>query len=149
MIQFWLRDNWVRELDYSFGGGLRVIPLSGSEPASQYQVAPDGYRQRTIPAFFNSDLIAQKTVPFGEKSLQFRIAAFNFLNHPLPSFSSRFPKEANLQFYDPNYSGFSGVQLANGVPSGANCSAARSQCFGYAGYKTGRRVIEVAIRYNF
>jgi hypothetical protein len=101
------------------------------------------------PAFFNSDLTAQKTIPFGERNLQFRLAAFNFLNHPLPSFSSRFPKEANLQFYDPNFTGFSGVQLANGAPTGANCSAAGSQCFGYAGYKTGRRVLEVSARYNF
>ena len=101
------------------------------------------------PAFFNSDLTAQKTVPFGERNLQFRIAAFNFLNHPLVSFSSRFPKEANLQFYDPNFAGFSGVQLANGSVAGADCSAAGSQCFGYAGYKTGRRVLEVSARFNF
>jgi hypothetical protein len=101
------------------------------------------------PAFFNSDLTAQKTIPFGERNLQFRIAAFNFLNHPLPSFSSRFPKEANLQFYDPNFTGFNGVQLANGAAANTNCSAAGSQCFGYAGYKTGRRVLEISARYNF
>ncbi len=102
------------------------------------------------PAFFNSDLTLQKTIPLKEsRNLQFRVAAFNFINHPLVSFSSRFPREANLQFYDPNYTGFSGVQLANGAVAGANCSAAGSQCFGYAGYKTGRRVLELSGRFNF
>lgn len=102
------------------------------------------------PAFFNSDLTLQKTIPFGEsRNLQFRVAAFNFLNHPLPSFSSRFPQEANLRFYDPNYVGFAGVQLANANTPSGNCSDAGSQCFGYAGYKTGHRVMELSARYNF
>jgi len=71
------------------------------------------------------------------------------LNHPLVSFSSRFPKEANLQFYDLNFAGFAGVVLANGDQGNNTCSNAGSQCFGYAGYKTGRRVMEVSVRYNF
>jgi len=101
------------------------------------------------PAFFNSDLTLQKTIPFGSRNIELRAAAFNFLNHPLVSFSSRFPKEANLQFYDPNYAGFAGVVLANGDQGNNTCSNAGSQCFGYAGYKTGRRVMEVSVRYNF
>ena len=102
------------------------------------------------PAFFNSDLTLQKTITLHDgHNFQLRAAGFNFLNHPLVSFSSRFPKEANLQFYDPNFTGFSGVQLANGDTNNQNCSAAGSNCFGYAGYKTGRRVMEVSLRYNF
>ena len=103
------------------------------------------------PAFFNSDVTVQKTFPFKEsRNLQLRLAAFNFLNHPLVSFSSRFPAEANLRLYDPNFTGFSGVQLVNSTnPDGGGCSAAGSQCFGYAGYKTGRRVLEVSAKYNF
>jgi len=95
-------------------------------------------------------LTLQKTMPLNaERNIQLRVAGFNFLNHPLPTFSSRFPKEANLQFYDPNYAGFAGVVLANGTNPNGSCSAAGSQCFGYAGYKTGRRVLEVSARYNF
>ncbi len=102
------------------------------------------------PAFFNSDLTAQKTIPLKDvRNLQFRVAAFNFLNHPLTSFSARFPAEANLRFYDPNNAGFGAVQIVNSTTPGGNCSAAGSQCFGYAGYKTGRRVMEVMVRYNF
>jgi hypothetical protein len=102
------------------------------------------------PLFFNSDLTLQKTIPLkGSQNLQFRLAGFNFLNHPLTSFSSRFPREANLSFYDPNDVGFAGVQLVNSKNPGGNCSDEGSQCFGYAGYKTGRRVLEVMARYNF
>jgi hypothetical protein len=102
------------------------------------------------PAFFNSDLTLQKTIPLKEsRNLQFRLAGFNFLNHPLTSFSSRYPREANLQFYDPNNVGFSGVQLVNNFNPNGSCSDAGSQCFGYAGFKTGRRVLEVMARYNF
>ena len=103
------------------------------------------------PAFFNSDLTVQKTIPFHDnRNLQLRLAGFNFLNHPLTSFSSRFPAEANLRLYDPNFNGFAGVQVVNSFnPAGGGCSAAGSQCFGYAGYKTGRRVLEVSAKYNF
>jgi hypothetical protein len=83
------------------------------------------------------------------RNFQFRLAGFNFLNHPLPSFSSRFPQEANLRFYDPNNVGFSGVKLVNSVNPGGSCSDAGTECFGYAGFKTGRRVLEVMVRYNF
>jgi len=102
------------------------------------------------PGYFNTDLTLQKTVPLKDaRNLQFRLAAFNFLNHPLPSFSSRFPQEANLRFYDPNLTGYSGVQLVASANPNGNCSAAGSLCFGYAGYKTGRRVLEITARFNF
>lgn len=102
------------------------------------------------PAYFNSDLFLQKTVPLRDgQNLQFKVSGFNFLNHPLVSFSARFPREASLQFYDPNLQGYAGAQLLNSTDPSGNCSNAGSQCFGYAGYKTGRRVMEVSARYNF
>jgi Carboxypeptidase regulatory-like domain/TonB-dependent Receptor Plug Domain len=102
------------------------------------------------PAFFNSDLTVQKTLPIkDQRNVQLRIAAFNFLNHPLVSFSSRYPAEANLRLYDPNSLGFAGATLLNSTNPNGNCSSAGSNCFGYAGYKTGRRVLEVSARYSF
>lgn len=108
------------------------------------------------PAFFNSDLTLQKTIPLHESAnFQLRIAAFNFLNHPVTSFSSRYPQEVALQFADPanGTSGFNNVILANTTNSAdgsnGNCSYKGSTCFGYAGYKTGRRVLELEARYNF
>jgi hypothetical protein len=102
------------------------------------------------PAFFNSDLTVQKTVPLSEsKNLQFRLSAFNFLNHPITEFSSRFTNEASLQLTGDNFSDVSLQNKTNTNPAGGGCSAYGSTCFGYAGYKTGRRVLEVSGRFNF
>ncbi len=100
------------------------------------------------PAFFDTDLTVQKTIPFkDQRSLQLRAAGFNFINHPLTTFSSRYPAEAALQL---NGTSFQNVGLTNGANThGGGCSAAGSTCFGYAGYKTGRRVVELEARYTF
>ena len=40
------------------------------------------------PAFFNNDLSLFKNFQLSEaKKIQFRVSAFNFLNHPLASFN--------------------------------------------------------------
>ena len=99
------------------------------------------------PAFFNSDLTLQKSFQLeSSRAVLFRVAAFNFINHPLTTFSSRYPNEANLQLTG---NSFDDVTLANGSANGGNCSVAGSTCFGYAGYKTGRRVLELEGRFNF
>jgi len=65
------------------------------------------------------------------------------MNHPITSFSGRFPQEANLYF--------SGQTATSATPqyTSGNCSVVGSTCFGYAGYKQGRRVIEVAAKLTF
>ena len=41
-------------------------------------------------SYFNNDLALSKTFPIhNEQNVQFRISAFNWLNHPLPEFSSQ------------------------------------------------------------
>jgi hypothetical protein len=100
------------------------------------------------PAFTNSDLTLQKTIPLHEsKNLQFRVAAFNFMNHPLVSFSSRYPQEASLILSGTSFGNAAITNATN--TNGGGCSAAGSTCFGYAGYKTGRRVLELEGRFNF
>jgi len=90
------------------------------------------------PAFFNSDLSAQKSIHTAEsQSIQFRISAFNFLNHPLNTISNSFNNEYQLNFTNPNSSSF--------VQSGSNNSLG----FGTDPYKTGRRVLELMAKYNF
>jgi len=99
------------------------------------------------PGFFNSDLTVQKTIGFAaQRYLQFRLSGFNFLNHPITAFSSRFTNEASLQL---NGNSFDTATLLNGGNGTQSCSAIGTTCFGYAGYKTGRRVLEVSVRYNF
>ncbi len=81
------------------------------------------------PAFFNSDLAIFKNFSVTEKSkLQFRINAFNFLNHPLWSF----PASANLAL------GFNGTTGAVSTP-----------LFGYTTTKQGHRIVQLAVRYTF
>ena len=94
------------------------------------------------PAYFDTDLTLLKNFHLKEgRNLQLRFAGFNVLNHPITSFSGRFPAEANLY-----YSGTTVGQLP--APT-SGCSVVGSSCFGYAGYKQGRRVIELAAKYSF
>jgi hypothetical protein len=99
------------------------------------------------PKYLASDLTLQKRIALAEKrNLEFRASAFNFLNHPITSFSSRYKNEANLQMSGTD---FASATLENGSNGSESCSAVGTQCFGYAGYKTGRRVMELSARFNF
>jgi hypothetical protein len=90
------------------------------------------------PAYVDSDLSAQKAFHFSEsKSLQFRVSGFNFLNHPLTSFTSSFSGEYSLILS--NATSF--------TPSSA--AYAPSSGFGTAAYKQGRRVAELSGKFVF
>lgn len=90
------------------------------------------------PAFFNSDLSAQKSFHIvHEQTIQFRISAFNFLNHPLHTISNSFTNQFQLNFTNPNSSTFAQNE-SNG-----------SLGFGTDPYKTGRRIVELMLKYNF
>ena len=90
------------------------------------------------PNFFDTDLAAQKAITIhGEQSVQFRISAFNFVNHPLTTLTSAFNNEYTLNFTEPNATGFQ----QNGSNSGNG--------FGTLPYKTGRRITEVSVKYSF
>lgn len=96
------------------------------------------------PAYFDTDLTLVKNFTTARgRNLQLRLAGFNFLNHPINSFSARFSNESALYF-----SGNSPSTVALSTPT-ANCSVVGSTCFGYAGYKQGRRVVEIAAKYSF
>lgn len=90
------------------------------------------------PAYFNSDLSAQKSFQIvHEQIIQFRLSAFNFLNHPLNTISNSFNNQYQLNFTNPNGSTF--------VQNGSNGTLG----FGTDPYKTGRRIIELMAKYNF
>jgi len=81
------------------------------------------------PAFLNSDLTLFKDFTVREhQKIQFRVQGNNFLNHPLTSFING-DNNLNLSF-DQN------GKLSN--PS-----------FGYADWKTGHRIVQLAIKYTF
>jgi hypothetical protein len=89
------------------------------------------------PAWFNSDLTAMKNVHLSDRQgLQITVAGFNFLNHPLSTFSNVAPQEEQLDFingidYNPQ-----GAQQYNGQ-------------FGITKFKTGRRILEISAKYTF
>jgi hypothetical protein len=100
------------------------------------------------PAFFSSDLSLQRSVSLAEKrNLEFRVSAFNFLNHPITAFNSHQTNEASLFLSGTSFA--NAAYTANTNTNGGSCSDAGSTCFGYAGYKTGRRVLELSGKFNF
>jgi len=88
------------------------------------------------PAFFNSDLAVYKDFVFKEHhKVQLRFSAFNFLNHPLWQFGTAGNVDQQLNFA--NSSGALTQTNQNALTTGSPL------------FKTGRRVIEFAAKYNF
>ncbi len=82
------------------------------------------------PAFFNSDLSLFKNFQFSEsKKLQFRFSAYNFLNHPLPTFRSG-SSNLNLSF--------------DGATGKLN-----NPTFGTYTEKQGHRILQLALKFYF
>jgi hypothetical protein len=91
------------------------------------------------PAFFDSDLTLEKGFGLGEgRNLRFRIAGFNFLNHPLNSFGTGYASQTTLQLSDTS---------ATGTPQTATYNPASG--FGSAPLKLGRRLMEVSAKFTF
>lgn len=91
------------------------------------------------PAFFNSDLALERGFGLGEgRNLRFRIAGFNFLNHPLNSFGTGYASQTTLQLSDTS---------ATGTPATATYNPLSG--FGSAPQKLGRRLMEVSAKFTF
>ena len=85
------------------------------------------------PAFFNWDLGLFKNFPIKEKmKLQFRIQAYNWLNHPLWSFPNS--NNLTLQFQQ--------------APNGGAITQTNST-FGTTTFKQGQRVVELVVKFYF
>jgi hypothetical protein len=85
------------------------------------------------PKYFNSDMSVYKTFKITERqNVQFRFSAFNWLNHPLTAW---------------NYYG-DALQLRFAQDASGNWTQTNSK-FGIADQKSGRRVIEFALKYSF
>ncbi len=92
------------------------------------------------PAFFDTDLTASKNFRITEhNNVQLRVAAFNFLNHPLNSFTGVDPNATVLNFTN------TGANFA----SAAATATSQYPQFGTAPLKEGRRILELGLRYDF
>ncbi|MGA3371499.1 MAG: carboxypeptidase-like regulatory domain-containing protein [Terracidiphilus sp.] len=89
------------------------------------------------PGYFQSDLTVRKDFHLNDRqTFQISGAAFNFLNHPLVTFSNVSPNQETLDFINPaNYDPTQAIQY-------------NSQ-FGITPYKVGRRVMEISMKYSF
>ena len=102
------------------------------------QNGPYQYQYLHGPMYFDTDLSAQKSFNFvHEQAVVFRFSAFNFVNHALTTFTGDFPNEYTL-----NATNAAGTNFNQGA-------ADPSLGFGTAAYKTGRRVVELMLKYNF
>ena len=94
------------------------------------------------PAFFDTDISATRHFKVTEHdSLSLRFSGFNFLNHPVVSFSSLDPSAYTL-----NYTGTVNGSSANGAIASATNNNTN---FGSANFKAGRRIVEMSLRYDF
>jgi hypothetical protein len=103
-------------------GACFAQPAVGQLGAGEFPYIPG-------PAYFGNDLAMYKNFAIREhQKVQFRFSAFNFLNHPLTTFNSG---DQNLHL---TYNAAGQLTTPN---------------FGYADYKTGHRVVELAVKYFF
>jgi hypothetical protein len=97
------------------------------------------------PAYFNSDLGIFKNFKITERqTLQFRIQAFNFLNHPL--------KDLTLNNSDLTLSfvcGTSPMCTPSAIDPTVSTTNVNSNLTGKAMFEQGRRVMEFALKYTF
>jgi hypothetical protein len=122
------------------------VPLPGSITTGIYALSknPTGQGQYRLPylhgpAFLKNDLTVIKEFGIGEnKRLQFKAAAFNFLNHPEVSFNNNDSSNLNLG------------NLLYAVPGQAITSAELGhKDFGIANVKYGSRLLELSGKFTF
>jgi len=105
-------------------------PACFASPSIINQNGPAIFPTIKGPAFFDTDLGAYKNFSMRDKqSIQFRLTAFNFINHPLPQFG--LGSDVNLQLTG---------------PGGTNTNTATT---GRPQFEIGRRVVELAVKYVF
>jgi hypothetical protein len=97
------------------------------------------------PAYLNNDLGVFKDFKITERqTLQFRVQAFNFLNHPLSDLSLD-NRDITVSFKCPD----SGCTNPSSTFPGLNMTNVSSAFNGRALYERGRRVMEFALKYSF
>lgn len=111
------------------------LPTLGTNGVFHYGYIPG-------PGFLDADLSVTRTFKVNDRSnLAFRLAAFNFINHPNISFLGLDPTATRLDFTQT----VTGQNLNSAVTNAVNDNAN----FGTANFSAGRRVAEVSLKYTF
>jgi hypothetical protein len=112
-----------------YGGGKYFNPNCFTAPTVIGENGPTIWPYIKGPAFFNTDLGLYKNFAIHEsQNVQLRITGFNILNHPLYQFGLTNDDQLTL-----GTTGFNTNSSFTGSPM----------------FQTGRRVVEVAAKYNF
>lgn len=102
------------------------------------------------PSYFKSDLSVYKDVPINKRSsIQLRMAGFNFLNHPLHSFTANDLSALALTFQDPVCNATTGSGCLYSAQSAFSNLQLSNAGFGLTPYKAGVRILEFGAKYNF
>jgi hypothetical protein len=102
------------------------------------------------PAFFSSDLSVYKDIQINDKqSLQFRLVGQNFLNHPLATFTNNNTNALSLTFQDPACDTTTGAGCFFSQSAAIGGLALSNAGFGKTPFKTGARIVELGLKYNF
>jgi len=116
-------------------GTVFRLPVIGSN-------GPTSYGNLRGPAYFDSDLTMSKQFTIREKDhLQFRVASYNFLNRANYTFSSLYPGSYGLNFTQTETGTNLNSDLSNATNQQAN--------FGSTPIRTGRRIMEISVKYQF
>jgi len=164
-------STWLGSSDYTLQPtvtcdprkGLHSAILSGNQVSRQYangncfglpaQGTQGAWTLPDVrgPLFFKSDLSLYKDIQMSERqNLQFRMAAFNFLNHPIPSFTNNDGNALALTYSDPTCNTTTGAGGCYLTQSAAFAGLQLSNAsFGYTPYKFGVRIVELGVKYNF
>ena len=164
--------------DQTGGGYEQFIPLVTCDPrnhASGLYFNPNCFTMPAVgqlgttiwpyvklPAYFDSDLGLFKNFKITERqSVQFRVSAINFLNHPLPQFNLAGTADNSLNFTSTSFmteNSLSECQLLNGNTATAPCQVkitgisptnTNTNTTGKPAFKTGSRQITFAFKYYF
>jgi len=114
-------------------GSCFIAPAFGTN-------GPRNYQYLSTASLFDSDLALYKTFHINDRnSVQFRVSAFNWLNHPLPEFTGNTLALKETLDYQNQAAGF-------------QVSPSQSPAFGYLDTKTGApnpRIWELSLKYMF
>lgn len=97
------------------------------------------------PAYLSADLSVYKDFKVSERqSMQFRISGFNFLNHPLTSFSGN-----NLGSLDLSVGDCASCKYSTPQEAIQNATIINAKTFGSTAFRNGVRIMELGFKYDF
>ena len=102
------------------------------------------------PAFIDNDLALSKSFAVrGEQKVQFRISAFNWINHPLPTFSGVTGQTTEYWWVD-----YQTHAITPNTTASTVANSPVNTAFGRLDFKTGagpntQRIIELNVKYSF